>query len=60
MLEAHPEFAAELRKRAPERIRDVYSWPKVVDAYERLFVACATSGSRVEEVPGGERFFEWS
>jgi hypothetical protein len=55
MLEAHPEFAAELRKRAPERIRSVYSWPKVIDAYEKLFLATASSDHPIEERAGGER-----
>ena len=49
MLEAHPEFAAELRKRAPDRIRNVYSWPKVIDAYEKLFLASASSKHPIEE-----------
>ena len=60
VLEAKPDYAAELRGRAPDRIRDVYSWPKVIDAYEKLFVACARSKERIEEKSGGERFFEWS
>jgi glycosyltransferase involved in cell wall biosynthesis len=60
MLEAHPEFAEELRKRAPDRIRNVYSWPKIIDAYEKLFLAAAASKHPIEEKPGGERFFAWS
>ncbi|HOJ34642.1 MAG TPA: DUF1972 domain-containing protein [Candidatus Hydrogenedentes bacterium] len=33
----HPEVVASYRKRAVERVRDVYSWEHVVDQYEQLF-----------------------
>lgn len=34
---ADPEAAAERRRAAAERARRLYSWPRVVDAYVRLF-----------------------
>ncbi len=37
-LESHPEVAAEFRRRAPERIRDAYSWELITDQYEELFL----------------------
>jgi len=36
-LERHPEVAAEYRRRAPERIRQAYTWEKITDQYEELF-----------------------
>ena len=32
-----PGLAAELGRRAAERVRIHYSWDRVTDAYERLF-----------------------
>lgn len=36
-LESHPEVAADYRRRAPERIRQAYTWEKIADQYEELF-----------------------
>jgi glycosyltransferase involved in cell wall biosynthesis len=40
-LEAHPEMAEGYRQRAPERIRTVYNWDRIVDQYEELFCQLA-------------------
>jgi glycosyltransferase involved in cell wall biosynthesis len=37
-LESRPEMAAEYRLRAPERIREAYTWGKITDQYEELFL----------------------
>jgi glycosyltransferase involved in cell wall biosynthesis len=37
-LENRPEMAAEYRLRAPERIREAYTWGKITDQYEELFL----------------------
>lgn len=36
-VEDHPEIAAEYRRRAPNRIREAYTWEKITDEYEELF-----------------------
>ncbi len=36
-IEDHPEVAAEFRRRAPDRIRQAYTWEKITDQYEELF-----------------------
>jgi len=36
-LEDHPEAVEEFRRRAPERIREAYTWEKITDQYEELF-----------------------
>jgi len=40
-LESHPEAAAEYQRRAPERIRQAYTWEKITDQYEELFIQLA-------------------
>ena len=40
-IEDHPGVAAEYRRRAPERIREAYTWGKITDQYEELFVRMA-------------------
>jgi glycosyltransferase involved in cell wall biosynthesis len=45
-IDAQPERAAELRERAPARIRQAYTWESVTDHYEELFVAVAGSTGR--------------
>lgn len=40
-IEDHPEQAAEYRLRAPSRIREAYTWEKITDQYEELFVQLA-------------------
>jgi glycosyltransferase involved in cell wall biosynthesis len=40
-LEDHPEIATRYRLRAPERIRQAYTWEKITDQYEELFLQLA-------------------
>ena len=40
-LESHPEVVAEYRRRAPQRIREAYTWEKITDQYEELFLQLA-------------------
>jgi len=40
-VEDNPEIAAEYRRRAPDRIRDVYTWDYITDQYEELFLQLA-------------------
>jgi glycosyltransferase involved in cell wall biosynthesis len=40
-VESHPEMAAEFRRRAPERIREAYTWEKITSQYEELFLELA-------------------
>jgi glycosyltransferase involved in cell wall biosynthesis len=40
-IEDHPELAAQYRSRAPERIREAYTWDKITDQYEELFLHLA-------------------
>jgi glycosyltransferase involved in cell wall biosynthesis len=37
-IEDHPEVAAQYRTRAPRRIREAYTWEKITDQYEELFL----------------------
>lgn len=37
-LESHPESAAEFRQKAPKRILEAYTWEKITDQYEELFL----------------------
>jgi glycosyltransferase involved in cell wall biosynthesis len=37
-LENHPEVVAEHRQRAPSRILEAYTWEKITDQYEELFL----------------------
>jgi len=41
LIESKPEVAEDLRRRAPERIRTVYSWDRITDQYEELFYQLA-------------------
>jgi len=41
VLESHPEEAAGYRLRAPERIREAYTWEKITEQYEELFLQLA-------------------
>ncbi|HZU33823.1 MAG TPA: glycosyltransferase [Candidatus Angelobacter sp.] len=36
-IESQPHIAEDLRRRAPDRIRKVYSWDRITDQYEELF-----------------------
>jgi len=36
-IDDHPEVAAEYRARAPQRIREAYTWDHIADEYEALF-----------------------
>jgi glycosyltransferase involved in cell wall biosynthesis len=40
-LERHPEVAAEYRRIAPRRIQEAYTWEKITDQYEELFLQLA-------------------
>ena len=40
-IEDHPEVAVEYRRRAPERIREAYTWEHITDQYEELFLELA-------------------
>jgi glycosyltransferase involved in cell wall biosynthesis len=40
-IEDHPAIAAEYRRRAPDRIREAYTWDHIVDQYEELFLELA-------------------
>jgi glycosyltransferase involved in cell wall biosynthesis len=40
-IEDHPEIAAQYRSCAPERIREAYTWDKITDQYEELFLHLA-------------------
>lgn len=37
MVEDHPELQAAYARRAPERIRERYTWEHITDQYEKLF-----------------------
>jgi glycosyltransferase involved in cell wall biosynthesis len=41
-VEDHPEQVAEYRLRAPDRIREAYTWEKITDQYEELFLQVAS------------------
>ena len=40
-VEDNPEVAAEYRLRAPDRIREAYTWDHITDQYEELFLQLA-------------------
>jgi glycosyltransferase involved in cell wall biosynthesis len=40
-IEDHPEVAAAYRTRAPQRIREAYTWDRITDQYEELFLQLA-------------------
>jgi glycosyltransferase involved in cell wall biosynthesis len=40
-IEDHPEVAAAYRARAPQRIRETYTWDRITDQYEELFLQLA-------------------
>jgi glycosyltransferase involved in cell wall biosynthesis len=40
-VEYHPEIAEAYRRRAPERIREAYSWETITDQYEEFFLRLA-------------------
>lgn len=42
MIEDNPAVAQQLRKRAPQRIREAYSWEHITDQYEEFFYRMAT------------------
>jgi hypothetical protein len=57
LIEEQPKLAEEYRRRAPDRIRDVYNWERITDQYEELFYQLAAGedptrihSSVVEEV----------
>jgi glycosyltransferase involved in cell wall biosynthesis len=40
-IDDNPEAAEDYRRRAPERIRQAYTWEKITDQYEELFLQLA-------------------
>lgn len=40
-VEDNPEIAAEYRRRAPDRIREAYTWDHITDQYEELLLLLA-------------------
>jgi glycosyltransferase involved in cell wall biosynthesis len=40
-VEDNPEIAAEYRRRAPDRIRQAYTWDHITDQYEELLLQLA-------------------
>jgi glycosyltransferase involved in cell wall biosynthesis len=40
-IEDRPEVAAQYRSSAPDRIREAYTWDKITDQYEELFLQLA-------------------
>jgi len=40
-IEDHPEVAIEYRRRAPDRVREAYTWEHITDQYEELFLELA-------------------
>lgn len=40
-IEDHPVLAAEYRRRAPDRIREAYTWEHITDQYEEFFLQLA-------------------
>jgi rhamnosyltransferase len=40
-LESHPEMAEKYRRMAPNRILEAYTWEKITDQYEELFLQLA-------------------
>jgi hypothetical protein len=40
-VEDHPGVAAQYRGCAPERIREAYTWDRITDQYEELFLQLA-------------------
>jgi glycosyltransferase involved in cell wall biosynthesis len=41
-IEDRPAIAEEYRRRAPQRIREAYTWEKITDQYEELFLQLAS------------------
>ena len=41
-IENHPEIAAKYRVRAPQRIHEAYTWERITDQYEELFLQLAS------------------
>ncbi len=44
-IEDYPDVANEYRRRAPNRIREAYTWDHIVDQYEELFLELAAGGN---------------
>lgn len=41
LVEGDPALAEEYRRRAPDRVRNVYNWERITDQYEELFYLLA-------------------
>jgi glycosyltransferase involved in cell wall biosynthesis len=48
-VEEHPEVAAAYRLRAPQRIREAYTWDRITDQYEELFLLLANGQDPTKE-----------
>ena len=50
-------MAAEYRQRAPNRIREAYTWDKITDQYEELFgqLAAGLDPTRLHSTVGDRR-----
>jgi glycosyltransferase involved in cell wall biosynthesis len=42
LIEDNPGLAEDYRRRAPDRVRDVYNWDRITDQYEELFSLLAS------------------
>ena len=47
-LDENPQMADEYRRRAPERIREAYTWEKITDQYEELFLQLVAGKNPME------------
>lgn len=48
LVDDHPEIAQKYRDRATERIREAYTWEKITDQYEELFLQLASGQDPAE------------
>ncbi|HYL92897.1 MAG TPA: glycosyltransferase, partial [Alphaproteobacteria bacterium] len=58
MIEDQPELAASYRRRAPERIRQAYTWEHITDQYEELFYQLAAGEDPTRVHSSVRRFYE--
>jgi glycosyltransferase involved in cell wall biosynthesis len=49
LIEQKPQVAEDLRRRAPERIHNVYNWERITDQYEELFYQLAAGQDPTKE-----------
>ena len=48
-IETNPERAENLRRLAPDRVRDVYNWERITSQYEELFYLLASGADPTKE-----------